>query len=322
MDELIYTNIAKELNGEATEADIHAIREWLAADPKHKALYEDMKLSWQNVDALFDAPSFNTAVAWDKISSKIHIDKHEAPKRTITFKPWLRYAAVAAVLVLGIFIVVRVSDNTITVAATDKNEEVILPDNSHISLRKGSSIKYPKQFAQNERDVELDGEAFFEVTHNEKSPFIINAQSATVRVLGTSFNVACNKKAATVVVRTGKVRMTDCKTKSALILTPGEKGSLNNGKLTEELVQPDNYFSWRTGVLNFADQPLHNVVAQLGELQSIDIRMDSTISPVQSQQKINITFHDQPVDEMLTELCLIAQCKWSKQGDTYIISAK
>jgi ferric-dicitrate binding protein FerR (iron transport regulator) len=210
-----------------------------------------------------------------------------------------------------------------TIAANKDNQVVTLPDNSKITLRKGSILHYPKQFAAAERNVKLEGEAFFEVARNEKSPFIIDAQAASVKVLGTSFIVKCNEAAASVVVKTGKVQMTDQTNKNAyLILTPGEKGSLKNGALTEENVPVDNYMYWQTGIMQFSNTPLKNVVQQLNEITDSSIVVNTSVPQEVQAQLINISFHHQTVEEMLNDICLITLTGWHKTGNTYIINAK
>jgi ferric-dicitrate binding protein FerR (iron transport regulator) len=170
--------------------------------------------------------------------------------------------------------------------------------------------------------VKLEGEAFFEVARNEQSPFIIDAQSADVKVLGTSFNVNCTKQQASVVVKTGKVQMTAHSQDASVILTPGEKGLLQNDQLSEEIVQPDNYLYWKTGILNFANQPLAEIVKEIRAISNIGIAFNENMSPTMQQQLISISFRQQSPEDMLTDLCLVAGCQLTRTENGYLISAK
>lgn len=322
MDEQAYNNIAKKFSGEASEEELKMLQDWLAEDPKNKASYEDLEILWNKSDKILHSPSFNTGNAWEKVSGKLQLE--QPGKRTIIFAPWIRYSvAAAAVLLIGVFAINNFFGNkTITIAAVDDNLEISLPDNSHIFLRKGSTLHYPKIFRGNERKVTLEGEAFFEVARNERKPFVIDAQTAIVKVLGTSFDVKCNESEASVVVKTGKVQMSDPRKKTQIILTPGEKGLLKNGELTEQLVKTDNLLYWQTGILNFTGMALADIINELREIKNATIMLDPGMPEEQRVQLINITFSNQSLEEMLTDLCLVARCQWSKQDNTYHVSSK
>jgi transmembrane sensor len=328
MDEKVYIIIAKELSGEATEEERRELEAWLSSDVANRKDYEAMRMLWQHSDELLAAPTFNTGAAWQKVSGQINTSTNNQGevkhKRTISLKGWARYGmAAAAVLLIGLLVWNPLNNDTITEIADAGNKEVILPDDSRITLKEGSSISYPKKFDKAERLVALNGEAFFEVTRNEKQPFVIDAGAATVKVLGTSFDVLCTPNEAYVTVATGKVQMTDARNISSfVILTPGEKGTLEGNTLNEENVSDENYLYWKTGTLVFENKPLQYVVAELARIHKVAIGFDASATDVLRAQLINISFGKQPVEDMLTELCLVAKCRWSKNGNGYIISAK
>jgi transmembrane sensor len=320
MDELIYMNIAKNLSGEATEAEKQMLRDWLAGGSQNQAAYDDIKRYWNKV--AFDGPAFDTAKAWEKVSGSMQT---ATAKRTILFLPWVRYSmAAAAMLLLGVFTWNLVTPDTITVAANETNIDVVLPDGSNISLRKGSKLHYPEKFGDKERNVELEGEAFFAVARDEQKPFIIDAQVAEVKVLGTSFNVDCNGKLALVVVKTGKVQLSDRKKTASVILTPGEIGILNNGKLFERNADTTNLLYWKTGRIIFAHQPLAEAIAELSRLKDAVIEFDASVNDAEKQQLVTGTYKsEQPLNAILDDLLLVTHCQWTKQNDnTYLISRK
>lgn len=322
MDDILYTIIAKNLDGEATEAERRELDTWLAASPEHVAMYDNIKSFWNMTSDVVTAHHFDTHKGWEKISTRIGTVTPQ--RRTMAMPAWTRYGlAAAAVLLLGVFAVRQFGNSgNVTIAANEGNMEITLPDQSHVSLRKGSELTYPKNFASNERDVELKGEAFFDVQHDDHAPFIIHAQSADVRVLGTSFNVRCDEVCASVVVRTGKVQMADHKSNGAVILTQGERGILKNGQLTHDKASAENALYWKTGVLTFSNASLDNIVKELSVLKDTSITFDAMLTDAQKQQMINISFSNQPLDDMMNDLCLVAQCQWTKQSNSYIIKGK
>lgn len=324
MDERIYMIIAKELAGEAEAADLRELEAWLSSAEGNRQEYEQVKALWGQADEVMDTQVFDTAAAWNKVAGKIQLAKPGTPK-TIQMPVWTKYAAgVAAILLLGVLVWKPLSNNgMVTVLADNGNREVTLPDNSHITLREGSTLSYPETFDPAQRNVKLEGEAFFEVARNEKQPFVIDAGVAEVKVLGTSFNVHCANNEAEVTVATGKVQMTSGrKATDYVILTPGEKGVLLHNELAEMTVNDNNYLYWKTGVLAFEHKPLSYIVAEIGRLHKTNILLDNAMPETMKAQVITISFNRQPVEDMLTELCLVAKCRWAKGGEGYTISAQ
>ncbi len=324
MDERIYIIIAKELAGEADIADLQQLDAWLSSGEQNRDEYERIKTSWLQADEVIERPVFNTASAWEKVSGRIQQDNSKKV-RTISIQVWAKYAAgIAAILIISILIWKPFSQNSTEVILADNgNKEVVLPDNSHITLREGSRLEYPARFDDRQRNVTLEGEAFFEVARNEKQPFVIDAGAVHVKVLGTSFNVRCSEDDAEVTVATGKVQMTAVKkTTGSVILTPGEKGVLSHNQLAETVANDNNYLYWKTGVLVFENKSLQYITTELSRIQKTEITLDKAMPDSLKLQAITIRFDRQPVEEMLTELCLVAKCRWVRNESGYIISAK
>ena len=323
MDERIYEIIAKELAGEADGAEFAELEAWLSSEEGNMEEYEQVKMLWAHADEVMDAPAFDTTAAWNRVSAQMQ-PAGKGKAKTMQMPVWTKYAAgIAAILLLSLLVWKPLSNNGMnTVLADNGNMEVALPDGSQITLREGSKLVYPETFEGAQRNVQLEGEAFFEVARNEKQPFVIAAGAAEVKVLGTSFNVRCGGDEAEVTVATGKVRMaTGSKANKFLILTPGEKGVLQHNELEETTVADSNYLYWKTGVLVFENKPLSYIIAQVAKMHKATITLDTAIPEAVKAQIITISFSRQPLEEMLTELCLVAKCRWSKTGNGYIISA-
>jgi transmembrane sensor len=324
MDDQIYIIIAKVLDGQASQEERQQLDTWLSADPKNHAAYEDMKVVWQQSDLLFQQPVFSADKAWSHVSAVIKQAPPGPKARVISFPAWASYSmAAAAVLLIGLFVFRQWSAQKITVAAADGNKHVTLPDNSIVELRQGSTLSYPRSFASNERKVMLDGEAYFDIVHKDDQSFVLNAQSVNVKVLGTSFMVSCDKGEAVVAVTSGRVQMTSrAKAGAPLILNKGEKGTMVNGKLVKQNLTDENFLYWKTHLITFADQPLEKVVAEMSVLTGRSIQLKADMQAVKKQQLVNISFHDQSLEDMLTDLCLIAGCQWSGDSTSYIIGEK
>jgi len=322
MEERIHILIAKKLTGEASAEELRELDTW-AANGDNRAALRDTERLWQDSDSLLAGPKFDKGAAWEKISAGINTTAApQAKGRSIAFPAWTRTAmAAAAVLVIGLFVIIGVNKTgNVTVIADAGDKQVTLPDNSTITLKQGAILAYHKSFNEEDRNITLQGEAFFDVARNEQMPFIINAGDVSVQVLGTSFYVKSGK-AAYVAVVTGKVQVTANKnTTTKLILTPGETGQLEDGKLVEDATDIYDLMYWKTGNLNFADVPLAEVTARLDKIFAESVRLSDMMPAETGRQVVNITFNQQTLEEMLRELCLVTQCSLQQDGNNYIIA--
>lgn len=112
---------------------------------------------------------------------------------------WIKYAAVIAVLLVisggAGYWLYQENNHQLLVAIADEGivKEVILPDGTKVWLNNSTTLKYPHEFSEKERNVYLEGEAYFEVTKNQHKPFIVQSDAMQIRVLGTTFNFKCDK---------------------------------------------------------------------------------------------------------------------------------
>ena len=156
----------------------------------------------------------------------------------------------------------------------------LLPDSSIVYLGAGSKLKYPQQFSSSERTIQLQGEAFFEVTPHAQQPFMVYAGSTRTQVLGTSFKVyAFAGEKVEVAVATGKVAVNTASQQIAL-LTAGSQLSWDSagGKAIRSITDIAGLTQWTSGELSFNEQPLGSVAAILERrypvaLQFADNRM-------------------------------------------------
>ena len=127
-----------------------------------------------------------------------------------------------------------------------------LQDGSRVWLNAGSTMEYPNIFREDCRTVKLSGEAFFDVTTDKERPFLIETFACNVEVLGTKFNIEANavdSEFSTALLE-GSVRLTENSTGSPMILKPGEKAELIQGRLRRSrITNPDEYL-WTDGIIS------------------------------------------------------------------------
>ncbi|MFH6956802.1 FecR family protein [Flavobacterium aquidurense] len=161
--------------------------------------------------------------------------------------------------------------NTLSIP-NGKRFNITLSDGTMVYLNAGSSMTYPVQFIKNQnRKIFLTGEAYFDVTHDKKHPFIVNANKLDVQVYGTKFNVSnYNEDNATdVVLVEGSVSMTESglagKNKKEVFLFPGYKGTFtkDDKTISNEKVNTSLYTSWMSGNLVFRQESFENIIKKL-----------------------------------------------------------
>jgi transmembrane sensor len=299
------------------------LAEWLEASPANRTTYDKLQQIWQDSSGAFKPQKqYNAAAAWQKVDATLQ----QAPPARIRFMG-ARYAAAAALLILltagAWWIASRPAAKSLQeMAANDgKIKRVQLADKSVITLRQGARIKYSDDYNGNQRIVELEGEAFFEVANDPSHPFLVKtANQSVIEVLGTSFTVETANSYTHVIVASGKVKLGAIGDTSAVILTSGQKGVWNNGQVSALDNDDPNFMAWKTGILQFNDQSLVEILPQLADFYGKVIRIDDAYKGTASQQKATISFHDQSCDEVLHELQLLLGFNYKQEGDTIVIS--
>ncbi|KAA5536339.1 FecR domain-containing protein [Taibaiella lutea] len=316
MEEEMYILIAKSLNREADAAEQQQLEDWLNEDIANSDIYENMKAVWQETDTLFNKPEFDVTAAWENVASEtIH---KTTEKKTITFRKWITISSAVAALLLIVFAIkVFTTEDWISVTADKKMMVVNLPDNSKVRLEAGSTLKYPKTFSKEHRNVSLQGKAFFDIIHKEEQPFTVDANTVDVSVLGTSFYVTTDDAKATVTVTTGKVAMMPKDHSDKIILTPGNKGIFKDHKFN--VVSDTNFVYYQQGLLEFKGVSFANALSTIAAVTNSVISMDKNLSNTVQQQLIEISFRDQQLEKMLDEICLITNTRWKKDKEQYII---
>src|SRR5690606_19308746 len=149
-----------------------------------------------------------------------------------------------------------------------KKYNVVLADGSFVRLNSGSSLTYPVDFLMDApRKVYLQGEAFFQVTHDEDRPFYVGVEGVDVKVYGTDFNVKNYSEEPTieVVLVEGSVSLIADHQQSEFLLTPSEMGTVDKTKkkTSKRMVDIDLYTSWTNGNMVFRDEAFENIILDL-----------------------------------------------------------
>ncbi|HBC78274.1 MAG TPA: hypothetical protein DCZ51_06570 [Bacteroidales bacterium] len=299
---------------------------FMAEDRYHTIKY------WKEIKEMNSDREIDVDKAWNKLHSRLSenglIKKAPPVRRILTGTAFFRIAA-AVLLLAGIGSVLLfmndkgVLSSKTVVATTDnqKNLQVTLPDGSNIFLNRNTRLSYRKNFGRHERNVTLSGEAFFDVTRNENNPFIIDAGKASVKVLGTSFNVITSNQdsAVEVFVKTGQVMVSGSESSDNLILEPGYIGTMLPERSEKSVNNNPNYLSWKTGLLVYDGQTLDIVFGDLKRVYNMDIVADDP--------EIITNTWTSPIDNQTQEtiirlICTSFNLSYTKEGNVYHLAKK
>lgn len=196
--------------------------------------------------------------------------------RVVLFRRFLNYAATICITVATTLSVLYfIQKDKVETQPSIAYQELTTPRGQHMMLKMQdgtkvwlnacSTLRYPCIFSNSIRKVELDGEAYFEVKHNAKIPFIVVTHRATVKVLGTKFNVFAykNSKEFKVSLVDGCVNVRANNSSMNMTILPYETLSLLDGKFIKESFADTDFLLWRDGIYAFDDLPFNKIVEKL-----------------------------------------------------------
>lgn len=151
--------------------------------------------------------------------------------------------------------------------------QVKLPDGSKVWLNAASSLRFPTAFIGNKREVELKGEAYFEVSHDSSKVFQVNARNQVVQVLGTHFNINAYKDEPTVntTLLEGSVRVSDLRTHISQLLKPGEQSKLSEQIEVINMKNTNEAVAWKDGYFQFDEADIKAVMRQIERWYDVSI---------------------------------------------------
>lgn len=254
--------------GSCSREEIEKIRVWVNSSPENeKVFFEE--------SALFDAL---------QVSPYPKELFSEAPKRKsqVFMRELLKIAAIALLVFSGIegWRYMETLDdshamNIIEVPA-GKSANLTLSDGSKVWLNACSSLRYLSTFKKNERNVFLEGEAYFEVNADKKHPFIVHTETHDVQVYGTSFHVEATSDRFSVALMEGSLQVRSSSLKQEALLAPGHMLFLENGLLKEKEITDYNPYRWREGLICFDNISFMELMNLFEKYYAVDIDVDNT----------------------------------------------
>lgn len=265
----------------------------------------------------------------NKITAQMETPGQPA-RKVITL--WRNIAAAAAVVLLITFAALYKNEvleaidpakQVELVTAPGKHRQISLPDGTRIWLSPGSHISYPDKFRTKERLVKLEGEAFFDVVHDEDHPFVIQSGQLKTVVLGTSFNIKAypDQIISEVTVISGKVAVQEHnlpKSKLAIMVLNQRAvyNKTDRSLVKQEYPNASKFLSQRTGLFSYDGASLQAVTDDLSLQYGVRIVLTPDVSKKGFYGHINT---NEPLNKTFDKLCAVMDLRWGKHDSGYYL---
>lgn len=295
-DKITVDLIAKYLSGNCTDIEEDKIKLWLSSNIENLEYFNSFKAVWEAGGQ--NSTEWNENEAWTKMEERRRIyggeyssalgikyflkrDEMKAHAAKSSYHYAVRIAAVILIILTAILVYSSLNTTpqvTLNESYAKRGEikKVTLSDGSIVTLNSTSRLRYSSVF-NGTREVFLEGEAFFDVAHDSKRPFIVHLNNAEVKVLGTRFNVKGwdGESKYQVVVETGKVSFStnDNNGRSEVVLTKNQMSVMETGAAPSSPISVDARIqtAWISGQLLFNKTTLREVISLLEKKYDVSI---------------------------------------------------
>lgn len=305
MGENIYRKlIIRELKGETSSEESQLLDDWINESAENQKSYHDLWTTYQLTSPDVDYFTPDKAAAWLKIREKVSFVRER--------RSWvIQFASIAAAAVVFFLLGIAfqylntsktppefLNQYSTVVVPEGQKSMIVLPDGSNVWLNSGTSLKYKHSFNDQIREVEIEGEAFFEVKKDKSKLFRVHTGGEFIEVYGTAFNVRnyAEEKKLEVTVQDGNVGI--IRDGSLLAdLTRGKQAEImeNHREVLLSDANVEVVTAWKNNELIFDDSPFEVVIRYLERWYGVKITIEEKM-----KKKHNYTFKIKT--ETLTEL--------------------
>lgn len=273
-----------------------------------------------------------TDEAWERLYARFEEDNLLTPRvvdsRSGGRKQLLKWTAAAAVTVVAVFCtalwLLPASEHRMQDFITQENREKAtlvktLEDGSVVYLAQESTLQYPEHFAADKREVNLQGEAFFDVAGNPEQAFTVETEKVRVEVLGTAFDVRSKENIPfSLSVRRGKVKVSLKEGRQSVYVEAGETVTLHNGSLALSAAGHPGQFDRYTQNIRFKDECLEDVLRVINK-ESSGWQIE-TASPSLGKRKLTVEFSDNSPETVAELISWTFNLKCTRQNNKLILS--
>ncbi len=317
--------IFRYLSHETDDSETALLQMWLKSDSKNQKIFDKYKKTFELTKNYTNSEvsALEIEREWDIIASRINFSSfQDFGGKTTHRKSYILYAAaamLALVMLVGGGLLYLDSTMSTNLTAEESVLKTNLSDGSQVALNIHSTLEYSKGFNKKQREVKLSGDAYFEVSHNVKKPFVVKTSLVSIEVIGTKFYAEERDSGVFVAVSEGKVRVYDSSNpQKELILNPNENTFFNPKEKNPEknIGNNPNLISWSNRQLNFENVPLSIVVKDLERTYHVKIVLKNTEI---GKCRLNVSFNDESLDSVLKIIETTLNLRIIKSANTYEI---
>lgn len=312
----------RSFNNVATDKEESLICDWLAGNEENKKTYA--KVRDLHEAFIMEAPI-------ELLEGRLPGAARKRRRMLHTVLKGVGYAAALAIFCIAGYGIInsrieaRLSKtmNTIEVPA-GKSMDYILADGTLIKLNSGARLQYPMAFAKDRREVQLEGEAYFDVAHNDRQPFVVNTFACKIEVLGTTFSVNADEEAGkfSAVLAEGSVKLSDVSDPDkTIVMEPDQKVSFSNGRFILYDRPAELEMRWTEGIIDIGGLPFDELMKKLEKSFGVEIVIDRDTLPAIGFTDGRIRISD-GIEDALRILQQGADFTWSKDYSTGVITIR
>jgi len=323
--------LARYLSGEMSMDESGTFEKEISMSEEENIRIKEMKNQWKAIGDYKEAAVPDTQNAWTKLHSRFEQDnllplqKKTAHDRKIL--PKLLKAAALILILVGIGAALYYTNSKHTTAPemvlvnTDNEANTLvktLSDGSVIYLSGNSLFSFPNEFETDSRNVELKGEAFFDITHDPAKPFIVETTEAYIQVLGTAFTVKTkNGNDFKLCVERGKVKVTlkNSPPVSQLVEAGEQITATDHSLVKSKYINPGTL--WYRQRMHFKDESLQSIINVLNR------NFNTTFAVAQKetgQRRLTVTFDNESAETMTELLCAALNLKSQTINGSVVLS--
>ncbi|WP_101690170.1 FecR family protein [Dysgonomonas massiliensis] len=266
--------ILRYLIGESTPEELELLADWIEESEENRDYLFRLESLWQKkVEIEYSADAkLDRAFATFMKNNKLNKEQDALPvKKTFRIPTWIQYGAIACItsilslIAYNIALKQNLPNYTTVEVPRGQYSKVYLPDSTVVWINSDTKLSYSDSYMTSKnRQVKLEGEAFFDVRRDEKHPFIVQSKNINVKVLGTEFNIkAYNSDLETIVsLKSGSVEVSTDKESKEMF--PGQVLRLKDNMLTVDSdAIAETAYSWINGELHFEEENFMTIVEVL-----------------------------------------------------------
>lgn len=326
--EEIYLLITRYLARQTSSDENERLATWVTRAPENERTFEQLKAVWQASQT--PTATSETAAALRSVKARLAqtapVPQPAAPVRLWRLARPYQLAALLLLLVsvAGGYFYLKPKPATYQTChtAAGQKQQIHLPDGSLVTLAPKSQLRYPSKFTGTNREVYLEGEAFFEVSKNPHQPFRVHSGGWVTQVLGTKFNVSAVRGAGQTAVSLveGKVEVFD--KREHYLLAPGQqlRAEHTTGHIYRQTFDAAKVTGWRTNKLVFRNEKLGDVAGQIERLYGVKLVFADAAT---AEVRLWATFENEPLPAVLAALELAGPLTYRREGQViYLNRAK